>query len=155
MELQRLGNIDTVLAFAIEKEREAQATYLAYAKATERTGFRKLLLSMVGQEREHEKRLLALQSGGDLDVEFPGGKSLDIRISDYTVDVEFSPEMSYQDFLILVMKREQKAAELYEWLTSQGQNQEVRSIFERLTEEERKHKAWAQDRYDLEILSEN
>ena len=155
METGRLKDIDAALDFAIEREQDAQQTYRSYAKATQRSGFRELLLSMVDQEAEHEKRLRELKQTQIFAAKPSASTDFDMKISEFTVDVAFSPQMNYQDFLILVMKREEKAVHLYEWLQTVSQDSDLSVLFERLAEEERKHKAWAQDRYDLEILTEN
>ena len=154
-ELNNFNSIESILDFAIGKEIEAQETYLSYAGKTERRGLQKLLMSMVDQEREHEKRLKELKSGAVLESVFPGIRKADIKINDYTVDTEFSPDMDYQDFLLLVIKREEKSYKLYQWFMSKTVNDEAKLIFKQLAGEEKKHKAWAQDRYDLEILTDN
>ena len=141
--------------FAIAKERDAQETYRSYAKATQRSGFRELLLSMVDQEVEHENRLRELKETQTFSAKLSASTGSDMKISEFTIEAAFSPQMNYQDFLILVMKREEKAVHLYEWLKTVSQDSDLSTFFERLAEEERKHKAWAQDRYDLEILTEN
>jgi len=153
--VNNLDNMGSILDFAIAKEVEAQNIYLSYADRTEKRGLRKLLLSMADQEKEHEKRLNELKEGGSPDLVFSETVKTDIRISDYTVDVEFSRDMSYQDFLLLVIKREEKSYQLYKWLLRKADNEEIQLIFRQLSVEEKKHKAWAQDRYDLEILTEN
>lgn len=153
--LNNFNSIETILDFAINKEIEAQEAYLSYAGKTERRGLRKLLMSMVDQEKEHEKRLKELKSGTALGTVFQGIGTEDIKISDYTVDADFSPDMDYQDFLLLVIKREDKSYKLYQWFMTKTVNEEVKLLFKQLAEEEKKHKAWAQDRYDLEILSDN
>jgi len=153
--LNNFNSIEAILDFAINKEIEAQEMYLSYAGKTERRGLRKLLMSMVDQEKEHEKRLEELKSGVALESVFPGIGKTDIKISDYTVDTDFSQDMDYQDFLLLVIKREEKSYKLYQWFTAKAVNDEAKLIFKQLAEEEKKHKAWAQDRYDLEILTDN
>ena len=148
-------SIDSIIDFAIEKEIEAQNIYLTYAGRTSGKGLRKLLLTMVDQEKEHEKRLKELKESGDISHVLPDKKVIDIKIGDYAVDVEFSEDMSYQDFLLLVIKREEKSLQLYKWLEGKTSDSDAKYLFSRLAEEEKKHKAWAQDRYDLEILTDN
>ena len=148
-------DITQVIDFAIEREREAQELYLAYTKNTQRAGFIQLLISMVEMEKEHEKKLLSLKKGGRLNNIFPSDSIQDLKISDYLVDIDFSPDMEYGDFLILVIKKESGSEKLYRYLESLTIDQEVKQIFQVLAEEEKKHKIWAQDRYDLEILKEN
>ena len=151
----RFEDITQAIDFAIEREREAQELYLAYIKYTQRAGFIQLLISMVEMEKEHEKKLLSLKAGGKLNHIFPSGSIQDLKISDYLVDIDFYPDMEYGDFLILVIKKESSAENLYRYLESLTTDQEVKQIFQVLAEEEKKHKIWVQDRYDLEILKEN
>ncbi|MCD6122962.1 MAG: ferritin family protein [Spirochaetales bacterium] len=153
--LNSFNSMESILDFAISKELEAQETYLSYAGKTERRGLRKLLMSMVDQEKEHEKRLKELKSGIVLESVFPAGDTADIKISDYTVSTEYSPDMDYQDFLLLVIKKEDKSYRLYQSLMAKTVNDEAKLVFKQLADEEKKHKAWVQDRYDLEILTDN
>ncbi len=148
-------DIGAVIDFAIEREIEAQNTYLAYASSATGSELRKLLLSMVDQEKDHEKTLRELKESGDMKEIFSQENPIDIRIGDYTIDVEFRKDMSYQDFLLLVIKKEEKSYQLYKWLENRARDSDMKYLFNRLAEEEKKHKKWAQDRYDLEILTEN
>ena len=149
------NDIKGVIDFALKRERESQEIYLDYARKTERTGFRQLLLSMVDMEKEHENKLKELKEGKGQSALFNGTQSVEIRLTNYIAQEEFSPDMDYGDFLVLIIKREEKAEKLYEELKSLAADTEVKELFSWLAEEERKHKAWAQDRYDLEILKDN
>jgi rubrerythrin len=150
-----LSTVEAVLDFAIQREREAQELYVRYAARTDRQGLRSLLLTMADQERGHEQSLRELRARKSLDPLFLKPLALDLRISEYTVEVEFSPEMNYQDFLIAVIRKEEKSYALYLWLESRTMDGELKFLFKGLAEEEKRHKALAQDRYDLEILTEN
>jgi rubrerythrin len=144
-----------ILDFAILREREAQQIYASYAAQTSRTGFRQLLLSMLEMEKDHEARLLEIRNHGDLEAGLPQASAQDIGLDEVLVEVEYSPEMEYGDFLILVIKKESKAEKLYLALASLARETSLQHTFRHLAEEEAKHKIWAQDRYDLEILKEN
>lgn len=148
-------NVKQLIDFAINREREAQEIYLAFLGNTRRSGFRQLLISMVEMEKEHEKKLLKLKEGAQLEQIFSIEKEEDLKLNAFLVDVPFSTDMDYGDFLILVIKKEQASVELYEHLGTLADNHEIMHLFRVLSEEERKHKTWAQDRYDLEILKEN
>jgi len=147
--------IEEVIDFALERERESQEIYLDYARKTQRMGFRRLLLFMVDMEKEHENKLKELKEGKDQSALFSGSGSLGARLTDFIKQEEFSPDMDYGDFLVLIIKREEKAEKLYEELESLAADTELKELFSWLAEEERKHKAWAQDRYDLELLKDN
>ena len=148
-------SIEAIIDFAIEREREAQATYYSYARETERRSFSQLLISMAEMEQEHERKLLALKqrsSAGDL---FTPPKGEDLGLSELLVEIPFSPDMDYGDFLILVIRKEREAEKLYRKLETLTSSTDVKSMFQLLADEERKHKDWAQERYDQDILKEN
>jgi rubrerythrin len=151
----RFATFSEVLSFAIQREREAQEIYQSYSKATPYQGMRTLLVSMAEQEREHEKKLHELAARGDGDSLFRGQRAQDLGLEAYTTAVVFSPRMNYQDFLLLVIRKENESLRLYAQLRDRTVAADVRDLFDGLAEEEKRHKAWAQDRYDLEILKEN
>ncbi len=151
----RLDSVASILDFAIAREKEARELYHGYAAATDRQGLRSLLLTMSDQEGRHEQSLRELRARPSLSAMFSASPALDLRISDYTVPVSFSPDMSYQDFLLLVIQKEEKSLQLYRALESRAVEDELKFLFKGLAEEEKRHKALAQDRYDLEILTEN
>lgn len=148
-------SINALIDFAIQREKEAQKMYQTYSNVTNNHSLKKLLVSMVDQEKAHERKLLKLKAGANLEQLFPSKQVEDILIADYLVDVKFSADMDYQDFLILVMKKEDKSVQLYGMLSEKTVNVDIKQIFRSLMEEEKKHKSWAQDRYDLEILTDN
>jgi len=148
-------SIAEVIDFALQREREAQEVYFKYAAGTKRVGFRQLLLSMAEMEKDHEKKLCQLREAAELSLAFPGCGGTDLRLGDYLVDVPFSADMEYGDFLILIVKKEEKSENLYRKLFALSEDRAVKELFSALAEEEKKHRRWAQDRYDLEILKDN
>ncbi len=101
----------------------------------------------------HKKKLQGIKEGKRLVPSH--GKVLDLKISDYTVDVEFSEDMTYQQCLILAMKREKAAFRLYMDLAQSSEDQEMKLTFTALAQEEAKHKLRFEVEYDEVILVEN
>jgi rubrerythrin len=153
--LRPFSSFEEVLSFAVQREREARETYQSYAKASSYQGMRSLLISMAEQEREHERKLSELSARECGESMFSGRKPQDLNLDAYTTTVAFTPGMNYQDFLLLVIQKENASLRLYEQLAAGAAEAEIRELFEGLSEEEKRHKAWAQDRYDLEILKQN
>ena len=149
------GSIEEILEFAIDRERKAQQMYLAYAGSTDRKGFQKLLLSMAQMEKEHERKLTELRRGDRAGELFRPLTGSDQKLDEVLVPVPFSPDMEYGDFLILVIQKEGEAEQLYGRLSGLARDSGAGALFQVLAEEERKHKAWAQDRYDRDVLTEN
>jgi rubrerythrin len=89
------------------------------------------------------------------ETSIPNEKVQDLRISDYMVDVEATPDMSFRDALILAMKREKAAYRLYTNLAYLASRDEVRNMFQSLAREEAKHKLRFEIEYDEKIYGEN
>ncbi|MCK5733915.1 MAG: rubrerythrin, partial [Candidatus Latescibacteria bacterium] len=69
--------------------------------------------------------------------------------------VAFSPDMSYQDALILAMKREEEAHQLYSDMGAWTNDPELEKMFAMLAQEEAKHKLRLETEYDEYVLAEN
>ena len=160
---QTFAGIAQIIDFAIGREQEARRAYLAYAQATNRKGFRQLLLTMADMEGEHENKLRELRRRGQTPGLFrePRGEDLrselrsDLGLSQQLAEVTFSADMDYGDFLVLVMKKEAEAETLYLRLMKLAEAAEVRGLFGLLAQEEAAHRAWVQERYDEDVLREN
>ncbi|MBN1836790.1 MAG: ferritin family protein [Spirochaetales bacterium] len=149
------GSVEEILDFAIARERGAQQMYRSYAGSTDRKAFRQLLLSMAEMENEHERKLTTLRDAGGAESLFRPLVGGDQRLNEILVPVAFSPDMEYGDFLILIIQKEGEAEKLYSRLASLAREEGATDLFRVLAEEERNHKAWAQEQYDRDILTEN
>jgi len=145
-------SVDDVLDFAIGEEEGAVAFYTALAERAESPGIRKVFLEFAQEEMGHKDKLVAVKNGAAFN---PSDQSVeDLKIGDYLVDVTPSPDMSFQDALILAMKKEKSAFRLYSDLAEVTCEERVRNIFLSLAQEEAKHKLRFELEYD-DLLSEN
>jgi len=64
----------------------------------------------------------------------------DLKRSDYLVDMEYEPGLSYADILRLAAKREEKAFKLYNDFSDKTGNEVHKKLFQALSQEEAKHK---------------
>jgi len=85
----------------------------------------------------------------------PVEKVADLKIADYTVDVKASGKLSYEEALVVAMKREKAAFRLYTNLAERAPNEELKSIFLSLAMEESRHKLRFEVEYDEYVLREN
>jgi rubrerythrin len=148
MENQRLGDL---IDFAIEEERKASELYAAAAKKAKTREQKTMLEELVTVELGHEHTLTQFKSTGmfaSLD------KIVDLRISDFLVDVEIGTESSIQDIFIYAMKAEQKAFELYTFLESVETDPKAKKFFTDIANEEKKHKFDFEIQYDAMMMRE-
>jgi len=142
-----------VVDFAIEKEEEAAAFYENASSRTDKANIKQMFKELVAIEQDHKKKLGEINKK---DVSEYAIKNIpDLKISDYLIEASFSPEMSYQDVLILAMKREEKAYNLYTDLAKDCQDEELQKVFQVLAQEEAKHKLRFETEYDEYVLTED
>jgi len=147
-------SIDAVLDFAIEREQEAVDFYLGLAGQTDNTSLQKTLKAFAGVEQGHKEKLLAIKTTEAL-REAESAAPVDMKISDYLVEEEPGPEMSFQDALVVAMKREKAAMELYTDLAQIVSEPQFHALLIKLAHEEATHKASFETAYEKHFLSEN
>jgi rubrerythrin len=148
-----MQNPEEILDFAIREEEKAAAFYAELAQRTKNGTLRKLLRSYEAEELQHKAKLLAVKAG-EIPMEVRQAV-LDLRISDYVVEVEASPEMDYQTALIAVIQREKAAIRLYQDLAAKAQGTDLESVFLALAQEEARHKLRFEMEYDELVLRDN
>ncbi|MFH2007693.1 MAG: ferritin family protein [bacterium] len=147
------SSINDILDFAITGEEEAAAFYQTLANQVEKAWMKKALLGFALEEAGHKAKLEAIKAGKKL---FPAQKSiLDLKVGDYLVEAEIIPDMSYQDALIVAMKKEKAAFKLYSDLAASTDDKELRSTLLSLAHEEANHKLRFEVEYDEYVLVEN
>lgn len=145
-----LKNVDEILDFAIWNEQKAYDFYMALAEQA--PSMKATFEGYAKEELGHKAKLEKIKTAGTLQM---SAKVEDLKIADYTVDVEPSPDMDYQDALILAMKQEKAAYKLYTTLAERTDDHKLKLIFLALAQEEAKHKLRFEVAYDEDILTEN
>ncbi len=139
-----------VIAFAREKENAAVHFYESARRVTKNPGARVMFGEMADEERRHLKFLEEMKES-DIDS-FPEKKIQDLKISQFTEDVPFSPELDYRQILIVAMKKEEQAHRLYSDLAGMTADAGVAKLFRILAEEEAKHKLKLESEYEDHVL---
>ena len=142
-----------VIIFAIRKEAEAANLYKVYADLVDSSNVKEMFREMREEEQRHKKLLEGIKP-----EDVSEHKLTDIpnmKISDYSTDEDFSPEMKYPDALMLAIKREEGAYRLYQDLAAGCKEEELKKLFLVLAQEEAKHKLKLEDEYDKTVLAEN
>ena len=140
--------VDDVLKFAIAQEEKAEQFYTRLAEKMKVPETREALLRFAGEERRHKGKLLAIRAGGPV-IGSSGEEVTNLELSDYIVDVKPTPDMQYQDALLLAIKKERAAQRLYTALAALADGDESKSMFQALAQEEVKHEL----RFKTEVIS--
>jgi rubrerythrin len=145
-------SVDEILDFAIKNEEEAADFYTDLATKVDWVGMKDVFEEFAAEEKKHKAKLLEIKAGKRMvNAE---QKVLDLKMSDYLVDIEPTPQMDYQSALILAMKREKSAYKMYNHLAGLVDG-DLQALFLSLAQEEAKHKLRFEVEYDDFILREN
>lgn len=146
-------SVNEVLDFAIAKEEEARLFYLEWAQKLESKALSEQFVLFAGEENKHKEKLQRVKSGSTFK---PAAKQVtDLKIVDYLVDISPTPDMDYQEALIVAMRREKASLKLYNDLAAISQDEGLRETFLALAQEEAKHKLRLETEYEKAIYSEN
>lgn len=151
--MNEFKSVDDALDFAIQSEQEAVDFYTNLADGANNQAMREVFIQFAKEEKGHKKRLINIKKKRTF--EFSDEKIFDLKIGDYLIDIEAASDMSYQDALILAMKKEKSAFKLYSDLAGIAPNNDLKNIFLALAQEEAKHKLRFEIEYDDNILKEN
>ena len=143
-------DLNQILDFAIDKEKEAAEFYLNISQQEQFSGKQQMLKEFAGEERKHQALLEDLKAGrvGRQLDDYKFKWITDIKRSDYVVEIEYQPGLGYDELLLLAMKREEKALKLYNTMLSNAQTDEQIKVFKMLCQEEAKHKLALETMYD-------
>lgn len=148
-----LKSVDDILDFAIKKEEEAYKFYKELAVKA-RPHMKEIFESFATEELGHKNKLIKVKEG-KIVLKPSSKESVDLKISEYLVDIPASPDISYQDALVVAMKREEASHRLYTILADLTGDEKLHSTFIALAEEESKHKFRIEREYDDLISSDN
>jgi rubrerythrin len=151
--MKEFNSINDILDFAMNEEQQAVDFYTTLANQAKTEDMRAIFEEFAQEEVSHKARLSKIKAEGTYNV--PVEKISDMKISDYLVSVKATPDMSYQDALIVAMKKEKSAFKLYTALADRAPNAEMKNVFLGLAQEESKHKLRFELEYDEHVLREN
>jgi len=151
--MKTFNSVDEILDFAIKSEQSALDFYTKLATNSKNIAMKEVFLEFAEEEKTHKKRLETIKEEKNFKVEI--AKIQDLKISEYITDVKQSDNMTYQEALILAMKREKNAVKLYTDLSAIVEDDKMRILFKSLANEEAKHKLRFEIEYDNEVLREN
>ena len=139
-----------IIEFTIEKEIHASDFYTKAGRAARYSGMKELFLELAKEEEGHRKLLENLSMDKVTQARIETIPNL--KISDYLLETEFRPDMSYAEILRMAMKMEKHSLKLDNDLKDSSTDEGIRKLFIFLAGEEAKHKFRLEKVYDEEIL---
>jgi len=151
--MRNFNSIDDVLDFAIKAEQDAVDFYNQLSENAKTEDMKHVFTLFAQEEIVHKTRLTQIKKEGTFKIE--AKKIVDLKISDYIADVQITPNMSYEDALVVAMAKEKAAFKLYYDIAKHAENEQMRDVFLLLAQEESKHKLRFEIEYDEYVLREN
>lgn len=151
--MKTFKDINEILDFAIGEEQAAVDFYLMLASKSASRQSRDVFTEFAREEMRHKANLTRIKEQGTFQLSVE--KVQDLRITECLVDIKPSADMSYQEALILAMKKEKAAFRIYLELAGKATETDLRDFFQTLAQEESKHKLRFEIEYDDYILREN
>ena len=149
------------LSIALKKEEDSFAFYKNAEKTVQFKPLKTLFRDLAKEEVKHKslivKEMKKLE-GGAKKIEFitkAKADTEDYGISKYLLPQMVKPTMGYQDALIVAMKREEKAVELFDYLKSITNDKNLKKTFDELYKWEVAHLRMLEEKYDEDILTDN
>ena len=142
-----------VIDFAINGEKEAVKFYHELQQRTKFQAQKTMLKEFENMERGHVVILENIREKGIKNITVK--EVTNLNISEYIVDVKPYDDMTYQDILIIAMKKEEQAQKLYVNMAGSLPGTELETLFLKLASEEADHKLQFETLYDEHVLKEN
>ena len=146
------SKFEDIVKFAIEREEAAYDTYGDMIEMTETPGLKEMLSDLQSEEQNHKKLLQDITQVQFGDVEIHD--VIDLKISDFLTEEPPTPDMSFQDLLILAAKKEQEAVDLYTGMRAAAGSDNLIKLFDFLIEQEKSHKLKLEKEYETYVLGE-
>lgn len=145
--------LNKIISFAIDRELEAAAFYKELQFHAAFKAQLEMLKEYEAMELGHAKLLESMRNS--FDEKSPNINLETLNMSDYLEEPEQKENMTFQDIVLIAMKREERALNLYKYLAENSTSEETRQIFYRLAEEEAKHKLHFEKLYEDEVMIDN
>lgn len=152
--MENFKSPEEIINYAIQSEQEAHDFYMELADLVKFNELKIILKQFAAEELGHKQKLSRIIVNTNQAGLTPESV-VDMKMSDYHVDVVPKPDMTYQDLLTIAMKKEKGAFKLYTDLANRIEDSGIKEIFLGLAQEEAKHKLRFEIEYDEFILKDN
>jgi rubrerythrin len=144
---------EELLDFAIGEEQSAADFYTELAAQVKNTPVSKMFLELSEEELQHKNKLENIKMG--IREYLPTEAVINLGLGEILVDVAPKSNMDYQDALILAMKKEKAAFQMYSRLAEIATDPAISELLKGLAAQEANHKLRFEIEYDEHILKED
>jgi rubrerythrin len=134
-----------IISEAINNEVEAYTFYQTISEKVKDANLKKLFGELAGEEKGHREYLQKLLSRDITSLGFSTTK--DYKVGDSIPTPPLTPDMKPVDGLVVAIKKELAAMQMYTQLANASDDAEVKKLFTELATMERGHKTRLEDIY--------
>lgn len=134
-----------ILTMAVKGEVEAHAYYRGVAERVKDSGLKEIFTELAAEEAKHRVMLEGCLARPSSSLHFDS--SHDYRVADTFETPELTADLKPIDGIMISIKRELEAMQLYTQLAARSTDAEQRRLFSELASMERGHKARLEDIY--------
>jgi rubrerythrin len=134
-----------IISLAIDREVEAYSFYRTISDKVKDAGLKKIFNELAGEETKHREFLQGLLSKGTTAFHFDAHK--DYKVTDAMPSPKLSADLKPIDGLLLAIKKELEAMQMYNQLANSSTDAEQKKMFMELSAMERGHKNRLEDLY--------
>ncbi|WP_332450006.1 ferritin-like domain-containing protein [Methanoculleus sp.] len=134
-----------IITNAIDSEVESYTFYKSVADRATDANLKTLFLDLANEEKGHREYLQGILTRGVKDMQFVAAK--DYKVTDALDEPTLSADMKPIDGLLLAVKKELQAAQMYTQLAAASADAAQKMVFEQLANMEKGHKARLEDIY--------
>ena len=135
----------SIISNAIDREIEAYTFYRTIREKVEDENLKSLFNELAGEESKHRKTLEALLMKEPGELGFSTKR--DYKVAETLETPPLSADLKPLDGLVIAIRKELDAMQMYTQLAALSDNPEQRELFESLASMERGHKARLEDIY--------
>jgi len=141
----RSEDFQKIIANAIDSEVESYTFYKSVAERVKDGNLKTIFLDLAEDEKHHREYLQNVLLGNVEKMQFKAVK--DYKVTDAIEEPELSVDMKPLEGLLLAIKKELHAAQMYSRLAGASTSMEQKMVFEQLANMEKGHKARLEDIY--------
>lgn len=134
-----------IIANAIDSEVESYTFYKSVSERVKDANLKSLFLELAEDEKNHREYLQNVLLSGAKALQFKAVS--DYKVTDAIEEPVLSVDMKPLEGLLLAVKKELHAAQMYTRLAGASANLEQKMVFEQLANMEKGHKARLEDIY--------
>lgn len=148
--------LQNILLEAANSEEDSWNFYLTVSKKINAPHLKEFLQDLAKQELEHKNKLEKLSQLKDEEIlRINENEAIDLMLAEQIKTLTIDANSTFQDILIVAMKKEKNSYDFYNHLSQQIKNAEIKKTLRLIAKEELIHKQKIETQYDDYVFKEN